>query len=85
MSKVKRILDIEKEDKCILLSRISLTYMLSIINKSTCKIDSRYLFQLSTKDMFWIPKRVDYEEGYTLFGWLFIYFGCDTNMLKRRM
>lgn len=82
--KVKEIFCIEKNNVTYRLTRIKLTWLFNIIYNDFSKKDKKYYLQISNKNPYLIPKKVEYEEGYTLFGWLFLYFGCDTILLKNR-
>lgn len=48
------------------------------------KIKKRYWLQLSTVEPWLLPqKRKICDDKVTLWGWLFFYVGCDTDMLKK--
>lgn len=69
------------KDKIYILNRSSLTFGYTIYTKATDERRSYYL-QLSTEDPWWIPKRDTMSDGkVTLWGWLFFYVGCLTDML----
>ncbi|HSQ89778.1 hypothetical protein [Romboutsia sp.] len=60
------------------------TWMLVNYNRAK-NTDKKYYLQFSLTDMWLVPKRDTILNGtVTLWGWLFFYVGCDTNLLKRR-
>ena len=64
-----------------MLQRKSLTFNLTIYNIKT-DIAKEYWLQISTKDPWFKPKRDTVCNGkITLWGWLFFYVGCNTDML----
>ena len=64
--------------------RKRLTFLLTVYDLKT-KEDKMYYMQYSTKDMWLIPKRDTICDGtITLWGWLFFYVGCNTEMLEKK-
>lgn len=61
------------------------TFCLLSYNKETSE-KKKYYLQFSLINPWLLPKKGVVCNGkITLWGWLFIYVGCDTNMLKKRI
>lgn len=79
-----RKLHIRIKDKIAWVDRKNLTFLLTVYN-SESKETKMYYMQYSTKDMWLIPKRDTICDGeVTLWGWLFFYIGCNTEMLSKK-
>lgn len=66
------------------ITKTSMTFLLNIIDEKSLN-DDKYYFQITNKDPWFIPKKDTICDGkVTLWGWLFVYVGCDTKMLRRR-
>lgn len=71
-------------ENIIWLDSTRLTFLLNIYNLRT-EVHKGYYMQLSTKDMWLMPKRDTVCDGeVTLWGWLFFYIGCNTNMIRNK-
>lgn len=83
MSRVKELFKFKTKNNKCRVTMVGLTFLLHMIDINTYD-SKRYYLQLSAVDMWWFPKK-DEVGITTLWGWLFFYIGCDTNMLKKEI